>query len=66
MRTAFEQEMTAGGVDWQLHLYGGVGHAFTRPAAGSLGMPGFAYSKSADERSWQSMLGLFGETLGPP
>jgi dienelactone hydrolase len=66
MRTAFEQAMTAGAVDWQLHLYGGVGHAFTRPAAGSLGMPGFAYSKSADERSWQSMLGLFGETLGPP
>jgi dienelactone hydrolase len=64
-RTAFEREMEAGGVDWQLHLYGGAGHAFTRPGAAALGLPGFAYNKSADERSWQAMLSLFAETLGP-
>jgi dienelactone hydrolase len=64
-RTAFEQEMEAGGVDWQLHLYGGTGHAFTRPGAAAMGLPGFAYNKSADERSWQTMLDLFAETLGP-
>jgi dienelactone hydrolase len=64
-RTAFAQEMEAGGVDWQLHLYGGAGHAFTRPGADALGLPGFAYHKSADERSWQAMLNLFAETLGP-
>jgi dienelactone hydrolase len=64
-RTAFEREMEAGGVDWQLHLYGGTGHAFTRPGAAALGLPGFAYNKGADERSWQAMLNLFAETLGP-
>lgn len=64
-RTAFEREMEAGGVDWQFHLYGGAGHAFTRPGAEALGIPGFAYSKRADERSWQAMLNLFAETLGP-
>ena len=64
-RTAFEQEMDAGGVDWQLHLYGGTGHAFTRPGSENLGIPGFGYIKTAHERSWQAMLNLFSETLGP-
>jgi dienelactone hydrolase len=64
-RVAFEQEMEAGGVDWQLNLYGGAGHAFTRPGAAAMGLPGFAYNKTADERSWQAMLNLFAETLGP-
>ncbi|MDB6061982.1 MAG: dienelactone hydrolase [Verrucomicrobiaceae bacterium] len=64
-RAAFEEEMTAGGVDWQLHLYGGIGHAFTNPNVDKFGMPGFAYNKAADERSWQAMLNLFEETLGP-
>lgn len=64
-RTAFEQEMEAGGVDWQLHLYGGAGHAFTRPGSEAFGQPGFAYCKRAHERSWQAMLNLFAETLAP-
>lgn len=63
-RSAFEQEMTAGGVDWQLHVYGGVGHAYTRPGVEAAGMPGFAYHQLADSRSWQSMLQLLDETLG--
>lgn len=60
-RTAFEEEMSAGNVDWQLHLYGGIGHAFTRPGVETLGMPGMKYDKNADARSWQSMLNLFAE-----
>ena len=63
-RTAFEQEMEAGGVDWQLHLYGGVGHAYTRAGVDAMGMPGFSYSQIVDQRSWQSMLNLFDEVLG--
>jgi dienelactone hydrolase len=63
-RTAFEREMEAGGVDWQLHLYGGAGHAFTRPGSENLGIAGFAYHRSAHERSWQAMLCLLAETLG--
>ena len=30
-RVAFEEEMRAAGVDWQLVIYGGVRHSFTRP-----------------------------------
>jgi dienelactone hydrolase len=63
-RRAFEQEMTAGNVDWRLYLHGGVGHAFTRRGSEALGLPGFGYDKAADERSWRAMLELFAETIG--
>jgi len=63
-RAAFEQEMTAAGVDWQLHTYGGVGHSFTNPDVDAFNMPGFAYSKAADQRSWQAMTDLFGKVFG--
>jgi dienelactone hydrolase len=63
-RSAFEQEMTAGQVDWRLYLHGGVGHAFTRRGSEAMGVPGFAYNKLADERSWNAMLELFSETIG--
>jgi dienelactone hydrolase len=64
-RIAFEQEMTAANIDWQLHVYGGVGHAYTRPGVEERGMPGFAYNETADKRAWQSMLGLLNEAIGP-
>jgi len=32
-RTAFEAEMRDGKVDWQMNLYGGVGHSFTNQNA---------------------------------
>ena len=62
-RDAFLAEASAAGIDWQLHLYGGVGHSFTNPDIDALGLPGFAYDKSADRRSWRAMLALFEETL---
>ncbi|HEX3916428.1 MAG TPA: dienelactone hydrolase family protein [Caulobacteraceae bacterium] len=62
-RAAFEAEMTAAKVDWRMIVYGGAGHSFTNPAVAALGRPGFAYDKSADERSWRAMLDFFGETL---
>ncbi|MBM4257658.1 MAG: dienelactone hydrolase family protein [Deltaproteobacteria bacterium] len=58
---AFEKEMTAAGVDWQLIAYGGVVHSFTNPNAASVGNPGIAYNKAADERSWKSMRDFFSE-----
>jgi dienelactone hydrolase len=64
-RLAFEKEMTEGGVDWRMNLYGGAGHSFTNPNSGALGMPGFAYHELTDRRSWAAMLDLFDETLGP-
>jgi dienelactone hydrolase len=63
-RLAWEKDMADAGVaDWTLELYGGVGHSFTNPAAGDLGMPGIAFDEKADKRSWEAMLRLFHETI---
>ena len=52
--TAFEDEMTAANVDWQLVKFGGAVHAFTNPDADELGkrfnMP-LAYNAEADKDS---------------
>ena len=64
-RQAFEQEMRAAGVDYQLHVYGGVVHSFTNEGAAAVGKPdAIRYSALADSRSWASMLALFGEAFG--
>jgi dienelactone hydrolase len=62
-RDSFLAEASAAGIDWQLHLYGGVGHSFTNPDIDALGLPGFAYDEAADRRSWAAMLSLFEESL---
>ncbi|OYV40612.1 MAG: hypothetical protein B7Z81_01880 [Acidocella sp. 20-61-6] len=65
-RAAFEAEMRAAKVDWQMQLYGGVVHSFTNPAADRLGKPDFVrYDARADARSWASMNAFFGEIFGP-
>jgi dienelactone hydrolase len=61
-RLAFEEEMRAGGVDWQLHLYGGAVHSFTNPDADGSN-PAIRYDQHADERSWRAMLDLFTEVF---
>jgi dienelactone hydrolase len=61
----FVAEMKHAGTDWQLHLYGGVGHSFTNPDIDALALPGFAYDPVADARSWAAMRNLFDEVLGP-
>jgi dienelactone hydrolase len=62
-RDAFAAEMTAGGVDWRMILYGGVGHSFTNREIDAYKLPGFMYDERADRRSWRAMLDLFDETL---
>jgi dienelactone hydrolase len=62
-RRAFEEEMRASGVDWRIHLYGGVQHSFTHPNSGSSGLPGLKFDEIASQRSWRSMIDLFDETL---
>jgi dienelactone hydrolase len=64
-RSAFEDEMRAGGVDWRMVLYGGAGHSFTNPRAGDMGMEGIAYHARTDARSWRAMLDFFDEQLVP-
>jgi dienelactone hydrolase len=63
-RRDFEEEMRGGGVDWQLHVYGGAVHSFTNPRASGIDMPGIAYDEKTDRRSWQAMCNLFDEVLG--
>ncbi len=61
-RLAFEQEMSGGGVNWQMSVYGGTVHSFTNKEADKLGRPEFAaYNRQADERSWSEMISLFNE-----
>jgi dienelactone hydrolase len=62
-RDAFVEEMRAGGVDWQMELYGGVVHSFTNPDADKLGNPATKYSASADARSWEKLVGFLDEVF---
>jgi dienelactone hydrolase len=62
-RAAFEAEMRTGGVDWSMHLYGGVQHSFTHPRADLAGIPGLAYDPAAAGRAWRAMLDLFDEVM---
>ena len=52
---AFSTEMAAKARDWQLHLFGGIGHTFTDPGIDALGVPGMAYDATADRLSWAMM-----------
>ncbi|MGE5145131.1 MAG: dienelactone hydrolase family protein [Candidatus Eiseniibacteriota bacterium] len=58
---AFEKEMTAAAVDWQVITYSGAKHAFTNRASDALNRPGFGYQEAADRRSWAAMRAHFGE-----
>ena len=58
---AFEDEMRAAKVDWQLVKYSGAVHSFTNPGAGSDNSKGAAYNETADRRSWIAMKAFFEE-----
>ena len=60
---AFEDEMRAGTVDWQLIVYGSAVHSFTNPSAGDDKSKGAAYNAQADRRSWEAMQQFFAEVL---
>lgn len=62
-RSAFEDEMNAAGVDWQMLLHSGAGHSFTNRAADG-SRPGFQYHEPSDLRSWRAMVGHFREVFG--
>lgn len=52
---SFQEEMTAGGADWQLIYYANAVHSFTDPAAGNDPSKGAAYNEKAANRSWKHM-----------
>jgi dienelactone hydrolase len=59
---AFQDEMSAAKVDWQMHIYGGTMHAFTNPkAANAAG--GLMYNRIAERRAWATMLDFLSEIL---
>jgi dienelactone hydrolase len=60
---AFEDEMRAAGVDWQLVKYSNAVHSFTDPDAGGDNSKGAAYNAAADRRSWEAMKDFFAEVL---
>lgn len=57
---AFETEMTAAQVDWQVHVYGRTMHAFTNPAANNPDF-GTLYSQTANIRAEQALANFFRE-----
>jgi dienelactone hydrolase len=65
-RAAFEDEMTRGGVDWQMHVYSGAQHGFTLRSDESPARPGCAYHERSDHRSWRAMIAFLDESLGAP
>jgi dienelactone hydrolase len=65
-RLAFEQEMRAAKVDWQMNVYGNTGHSFTNPGATAMNRPGFFYQPEADARSWAEMRRFFDEIFAAP
>jgi dienelactone hydrolase len=58
---AFEAEMDAAGVDWQLVSYGGAVHSFTDPKADN--MPMMKYNPVVAERAFNTMAYLLKEVL---
>lgn len=59
---AFQEEMTAAQVDWQMHIYGGTMHAFTNPRA-SNPQGGLLYNPAAERRAWAAMLDFLSEIM---
>lgn len=62
-RAMFIEQMDAAGRDWQMHLYGGVGHSFTNREIDAWDIAGFRFHETADRRSWAAMQTLFGEVF---
>ena len=58
----FENEMTSSKIDWQLHIFGGTMHAFTKPTANNQKV-GTVYSSQADKRSFIAMSNFFTEVF---
>jgi dienelactone hydrolase len=61
---ALGNELTTAGADWQIHAYGHVGHGFTNPNAGAMGIAGVDYNEAAARRSWTSLLHFLDELFG--
>jgi dienelactone hydrolase len=57
----FRDSLKDAAAPWQMIYYAGAKHSFTNPGADAHGVPGLAYNKLADERSWADMRAFFDE-----
>jgi dienelactone hydrolase len=62
---AFAAEMNHAEADWQLVMYGRAQHGFTHQHAAPGAMPGVAYDRLADERSFAAARAFLAEALAP-
>jgi dienelactone hydrolase len=62
---AFAEEMNHAEADWQLVMYGRAQHGFTHRHAVPGAMPGVAYDRLADERSFAAARAFLAEALAP-
>jgi len=62
---AFAEEMNHAEADWQLIMYGRAQHGFTHRHAVPGAMPGVAYDRLADERSFAAARAFLAEALAP-
>jgi dienelactone hydrolase len=62
---AFAAEMNHAEADWQLVMYGRAPHGFTHQHAVPGAMPGVAYDRLADERSFAAVRAFLAEALAP-
>ena len=62
--TTFQEDVRKGGVNWEIDVYGGALHSFTRPDAAARSNPERTrYDPQADRRSWRAMADFLRETL---
>ena len=61
--TRFAEEMDRARVDWQLIIYGRAMHGFTHQHAVPGAVPGVAYHRLADQRSFAATWAFLAETL---
>lgn len=59
----FKKPLEETEVKYEVIQYPGAVHSFTVPGADKVGIPGIAYNKDADEKSWKAMQDLFERTL---
>lgn len=62
---AFATEMNHAGADWQLIMYGQAQHGFTHQHAVPGAVPGVAYDRLADERSFAAARAFLAEAFAP-
>ena len=62
-RAAFEREMSAGNVDWPMHIFGRAAHSFTNPNVAELKLEYARYDRISDVRSWSLLMQLLDEVF---